>query len=261
MTHRRRCLSTAFKLLLLVAALPAPAMGYDLLLRWTVPPESDVAGYHLHRGLASRAYTVRVMVGRGIGPASEDVVYYLMEDLQPGLDYYLAVTAFSTDGLESSYSNEKHVRIDTVVAPVADAGPDRTGDVGDVLVLGGLALDGVKHLWQQTAGPAATLSSYTTSPIDFRADIAGVFSLRVIAYDVQGVAAADSVKVTIEDGGTPAPTPTATPVVVVTATPTSGPPTTPGARSAEGSRVATIRRQSVRNGGMAHGKVGLRSLR
>jgi hypothetical protein len=165
----------------------------------------------VYAGSASRAYGLARDVGKLSNATAAGVVYYPYSGLQTGVSYYFAVTAYTTSGLESLYSNEKLVAFNSATPPRADAGPDQFGQVTDVLTLGSGPDPGVNYVWIQTAGPSATLSTQTGSRTDFSGTTAGTYAFTLIAYDVQGLAAQDSVTVALA-GLSPSPAPT-TPVV------------------------------------------------
>src|SRR5690606_17688356 len=75
-------------------------------LSWTAPtqrtdgtPLDDLAGYKVYWGTESRDYTESVQID------NSGVTTYVVENLGPGT-YYFALTALSSDGFESDYSNE-----------------------------------------------------------------------------------------------------------------------------------------------------------
>jgi len=69
-------------------------------LAWDKSPDPTVVGYHLYEGVASRAYTNMLTVT----PASTTNV--TVANLTVGQTYFFAVTAYTSAGLESKYSNE-----------------------------------------------------------------------------------------------------------------------------------------------------------
>lgn len=77
----------------------------DLSLRWNSNRESDIAGYKLHYGSASRDYEFAVDVGNETN--------YTICGLQNGQAYYCAASAYDTQGNESDFSEE----VVHVVAP------------------------------------------------------------------------------------------------------------------------------------------------
>lgn len=221
-----------------------PGLAYDVLLRWTVPG-SQIDGYRLYTGSASRTYGQPIDLGRPDSSTLSGIVYYSLRGLQPGTADYVAVTAYDA-GMESAYSNERLFNLSSVTPPVASAGPDRTGVVGQVFTLGSDSRRGVNYFWEQTAGPPVTLSNRTTSVTQFSAATAATFQFTVTAYDGQGVAAQDAVSVFVTVASTSTPTiPTATatrtPTVIATRTPTKTPtPVLTAASTPTPSRTGTL---------------------
>jgi len=197
-----------------------PAYAYDVLLRWTVPPNSDISEYRLYWGMASRTYGAAGNIDGAAAPTLNGVVYQLQSNLQLGVGYYFAVTACNAAG-ESDYSNEKLFNLAVVSPPRADAGPDQTGTVGDVLTLGSVADPGVSYFWRQTAGPPAILSERTSSRTQLNVGTSGTYVLALTAYDAQGVAAQDTVTVTVNT-----PSAMSTPTASMTPTNTAAPTAT-----------------------------------
>ena len=185
-----------------------PCAAYDVMLRWTVPATSNAAGYRVHTGSSSRTYTQHRDVGPLAASTLTGVVYYLYQGVPLGSAVYVAVTAYNFAGIESDYSNEKVLSQAVVAAPQVNAGVDQTAPVGTSLTLGSQPQAGVSYFWEQTAGPPATLSSRTSSSTGFNATTAGTFTFAVTAYTAQGIAARDSVSVTLTNTGSPTPSPT-----------------------------------------------------
>jgi fibronectin type 3 domain-containing protein len=74
-------------------------------LSWNAPttnadgtPLTDLAGYKVYYGTASRTYSQNIDVG--------NVTTYAVNNLTDGATYYFAVTAYDTSSNESAYSNE-----------------------------------------------------------------------------------------------------------------------------------------------------------
>ena len=77
----------------------------ELMLTWDPPtsnedgsPLTDLAGYKLYYGTSSGVYGTNLDIGNGIT--------YKMSNLEDGIIYYFAVTAYDTGGNESNFSNE-----------------------------------------------------------------------------------------------------------------------------------------------------------
>ncbi len=70
-------------------------------LKWDANTETDLAGYILYQGITEGSYETPIDVG--------NVTSYTVSDLEPGMTYYFAVTAYDTGGNESGPSNEVSV--------------------------------------------------------------------------------------------------------------------------------------------------------
>lgn len=89
----------AFWLLAFVGLALASARGeQSVTLAWDPNPESDIGGYIVYYGCASRNYTNAVNVG--------NVTTNTVRGLVDGATYFFAVTAYNTNGLESDFSDE-----------------------------------------------------------------------------------------------------------------------------------------------------------
>jgi hypothetical protein len=71
----------------------------SVTLAWNSNSETNLAGYRLYYGQASRSYS-------GIVPVGKHETSATVTNLEAGLTYYFAVTAYTGDGLESDYSDE-----------------------------------------------------------------------------------------------------------------------------------------------------------
>lgn len=69
-----------------------------VVVQWLPNTESDLAGYIVHYGTASRAYLYALNAGLATS--------YTIENLERGREYFFAVTAFDTAGNESQFSRE-----------------------------------------------------------------------------------------------------------------------------------------------------------
>jgi hypothetical protein len=76
----------------------ASAGGDEITLEWDPNPEPNVAGYKLYYGVASGTYTRILDAGNATSVAVPDMI--------SNFTYYFAVTAYSSDGLESAPSEE-----------------------------------------------------------------------------------------------------------------------------------------------------------
>lgn len=88
-----------------VVKLLAPLLAFSLSaanvsLTWDPNPETDLAGYRIYWGGASRGYTNTIESTGNTNTVS---------GLTEGVGYFFAVTAYDTNGLESDYSNEVYL--------------------------------------------------------------------------------------------------------------------------------------------------------
>jgi len=77
---------------------PVTAYCENVTLAWNANQESDLKGYILYYGTASGNYTSNIDVGNKI--------QYTIPELQDGVTYYFAITAYNEDDYESDYSVE-----------------------------------------------------------------------------------------------------------------------------------------------------------
>ena len=79
----------------------------QVTLIWDGSTDSDLGGYKVYYGTASRDYEVSLNVGNWTNCT--------IAGLEQGETYYFAVTAYNTEGSESGYSNEASIKIGTTV--------------------------------------------------------------------------------------------------------------------------------------------------
>ena len=83
------------------------APQHSVSLGWNTSTSSGVAGYNIYRATVSTGPFTRVNAGMDATPYDTD------STVEAGLTYYYAVTAVSTTGSESGYSNQVQVTIPT----------------------------------------------------------------------------------------------------------------------------------------------------
>lgn len=86
-----------------IVLLPGLALCGEITLAWEANEEQHLAGYIIYYGTTSGNYSANIDVG--------NATRYTLTDLQEGVTYYLAATAYSAEGHESSYSEELLVTI------------------------------------------------------------------------------------------------------------------------------------------------------
>ena len=85
-------------LLAMFLLIPIQALAGSASLSWQPNSESDLTGYRVYYGAASRTYGPPISVNQGSS--------YTVNDLQEGDTFFFAVTAVDSSGNESGYSNE-----------------------------------------------------------------------------------------------------------------------------------------------------------
>ena len=101
----------AFSLIPLASA----AHAGSVTLAWDRSQEPDVVGYRVYYGTTSHHYTSM----RSVGNSTTCTI----SNLEPGMTYYFAVTAYGTSGSESAYSQEIPYTV-PFVDPDGDGMPD-----------------------------------------------------------------------------------------------------------------------------------------
>ncbi len=102
------------KLLLTVLFLilcPILAHAESVDLGWEANTEPILAGYKIHKGLSSRNYDSFIDVG--------NVTEYTLTGLAIGTKYYLAASAYGTNGTESPFSDEVTYLVVEASAPAS----------------------------------------------------------------------------------------------------------------------------------------------
>ncbi len=101
------------------------ARAADITLLWDANSETNLSGYKVYYGTASRTYLAPIVLGKQTS--------YTITGLAAGT-YYFAVTAFDTTGSESDFSNEVS-RIIGTAATGCDVNGDGAVDALDVQAL------------------------------------------------------------------------------------------------------------------------------
>ena len=89
----------------------------QISLEWDANGEPDLAGYTVYYGTSSGNYTASADVGNN--------THCVISNLEPGVTYYLAATAYDSEGNESGFSDEI-----VYAVPAAESGPGSSSSGG-----------------------------------------------------------------------------------------------------------------------------------
>jgi hypothetical protein len=109
--HCSQIVKLAGWFLLLLIGVVSSAVAASISVAWDPNPEPDIVGYQLHYGVASGIYTQTIDVGNSTSATISDLV--------PGITYYLVVTAWNSNSLESPASNEVTFELEAPAPPGA----------------------------------------------------------------------------------------------------------------------------------------------
>jgi hypothetical protein len=92
---------------LLCITVAAPGHAMDVTLAWDANDEADLAGYKIYYDTHSGPpYSNTMTVPLALQSFNPDSPQYTVQGLTNGVKYYFVATAYSTEGVESDYSNE-----------------------------------------------------------------------------------------------------------------------------------------------------------
>jgi hypothetical protein len=139
---------------------PAPTRGATLSLAWDPCPTNLPVGYLVYYGVASGVYTSVADAGTNLSAE--------VSGLTPGLVYYLAVSAYDSNGDESMFSNEVTNAIpippSIVVQPQSETVIDTTAASFSAIVTGTSPLS-IQWFNATAAIGGATNSSLVWAPV------------------------------------------------------------------------------------------------
>ena len=95
---KRMSYSSLLVMWTIIALTPGSSWAVDITLGWDANTETDLAGYIIHYGTGGGVYSDSIDVG--------NTTQYTLTNLQDGVDYFLAVTAYDFNNSESDYSAE-----------------------------------------------------------------------------------------------------------------------------------------------------------
>ncbi len=85
--------------------LPAESRALDARLRWSPSPDTRVRGYYVYVREATRPYAAPRDAGAG-SAGSDGALGWTLTGLSPTATYFVAVSAYTADRIESALSNE-----------------------------------------------------------------------------------------------------------------------------------------------------------
>ncbi len=100
---------------LLLSLFTTAAFGLGIRATWNANSESDLAGYKVYYGVASRTYGAPIVLGK--------VTTCDINNLSDGKSYFVAVTAYDSAGNESGYSEEASITLPDVTPPTPPTKP------------------------------------------------------------------------------------------------------------------------------------------
>jgi Bacterial Ig domain/Fibronectin type III domain/Divergent InlB B-repeat domain len=114
------------------------ATANSVMLQWEANSESDLAGYKLYQGTTAGSYSVSTDVG--------NVTTYTKSNLQAGLTYYFAITAYDLSGNESYPSSEEsqyiaNTTLDTTPPSIALTSPTNGSTLSGTVTINATATD------------------------------------------------------------------------------------------------------------------------
>jgi len=160
----------------------------SVTLQWAANSESDLAGYKVYQGTSTGVYDQSIEVG--------NVTTYTKSNLQAGLTYYFALTAYDVSGNESYPSPEvsKYIQdssLDLTPPSIFLTSPTNTSTLSGTITITATATDniGVAGVQFQLNGNNLGAED-TTSPFSLSWDTTtvapGPYALAAIARDAAG---------------------------------------------------------------------------
>lgn len=131
------------------------AHAETVTLSWDANSEPDIAGYRIHYGTAADPYKMTVEVGEPTAAIT---------NLERGLTYTFAVTAYNTSGAESAYSFPVSYTVGSgeIIPPavLTNISSRTLVGTGENVLIGGFIIDGVivKKLALRAIGPSLAAS-------------------------------------------------------------------------------------------------------
>ena len=182
-------------ILLLTLSAHAQSTG-KVTLAWNPDSVSGLAGYHLYEGIASGTYTNDLSVGNQTNAT--------ISGLTLGVKYFFALTAYTSNGLESPFSNEISYTPGTNALPTIVLSSPATGSTytapGSISLAASVTPNGHTISKVQFFSGAALLGQTTNSPytLAWNGVAAGSYVVSAqVVYDSTNSVSSASVAVTV----------------------------------------------------------------
>ena len=188
----------------------------DVTLVWDPNPEADLIGYNVYRSQSSGSGFTPI--NTSLTPVDPNPTFTDISDKTGLSTIFYVVTAVNTAGLESNFSTEVTLTLDTTppsvtvdnapeenYPPVADAGPAQTVDCESTVTLSGSATDPegdpLTYSWEQISGPSVrTITDASKLQASFTAPTVTVDTdllFRLTVSDETNAEVATTVEVTL----------------------------------------------------------------
>ncbi|MDD2852241.1 MAG: Ig-like domain-containing protein, partial [Desulfuromonadaceae bacterium] len=185
---------------ILSLSLSAPAMASSVSLHWNANSESDVAGYRVYHNAGATILE---------GTTPLDVINQTtatIDDLDPGITYTFAVTAYNNAGIESLFSNS--LTIEEQAPPTVDiTSPSAGVNVSGAVSINVDAADNVGVTKVEFFINDQLKASETSAPYFYSWDTSsvtpGAYTLMAKAYDAAGNVSQSSRSVTVVNDSIP----------------------------------------------------------
>lgn len=157
-------------LLAMFLLVPIQALAGSASLSWQPNSESDLTGYRVYYGAASRTYGPPISVNQGSS--------YTVNDLQEGDTFFFAVTAVDSSGNESGYSNEVSKTIPQATPSAYQLTLSRSSDRSNPVPLSAQTVSGDVYIF---VAPEESISQ-----VVFSIDGTSVQTESLAPYDLAG---------------------------------------------------------------------------